>query len=699
MSSSKIAIALLFRQVSYIRGIDDVINLINSQFPNNDLTLEKYLIDGTQTTTESALSDFLQKYPTDRKCTISERTIILTHCSNYFTNLLLNIPSFSVSATSPSVKTLNNVLTYAPFDTYSSQSIFLIFVKYNMKQFKILYDAGTTDEIFFQTYISEVNQQAQFLNIPVDVDVLQVDKTYNFTEKTHIILLCTSTELKNKYITSNFLEQIPPNCYLTLTDASDDCPDIFGEIPSMVILPVPINYTTTTQLVYSSTTGDKNNLFYGIYPFYDCLYTLNFIANTDMPLTMANFLSVNPFQDTLQAWSNALVFDQSINGTQYGKYLAIFTKDVIVGNDTVLYNTYNTGGGLSYLPESQSTFRMIGIVPFFESKIYYNGNDYYKIYDTNGNLQFVGYDFSIVNFNGLKVNTGTTCNVDYLYQFNDEGYLTHLQNIRTSKNDDTLVNSTMSKTPIIKYIESENPQENDALNAVMFAKDVRSKKNKITLRKYHNKTHLNKITTISSSVESQKISTKEFLDDWDQYFFNETLNCLITGFCDNKKMSFYIITQKPQKSDHEICFDILQTNGVQSQPIKLVNAKIIINDSRSVLDGITIAQDFGLNIYSKLCAIDDKYINLDKYNINSTVSPANLIDLWKKYLKNNVVLANLIGNRNHKPIFYAMTLSNPFMNGNNLIFTYSLTQNDSEKPKEIEIFDEVNLVIYSPLSL
>lgn len=179
--------------------------------------------------------------------------------------------------------------------------------------------------------------------------------------------MALTPSLKNKYIDENFFNSIPINCCISLTDANDDCGDIFGSIPSFVIIPFVVDYTITTQLIYDEITN-KENIFYGSYTFFDILATLLKLSTTELELTISNYLSINPFNEFPSAYGYDL-FDVDINGSRFGSYELVFTKDIIIADNKEIYNQYNNGG-IGRLPESQSIFKSMGIVPFFTTQIF-----------------------------------------------------------------------------------------------------------------------------------------------------------------------------------------------------------------------------------------------------------------------------------------------------------------------------------------
>ena len=455
VSLEKIYIAMLFVGTTFDRGINDVIELINLQFPDNNLVIEKYIVNGTIQATEEALTNFITKYTGGRRITISQRTSILSQISAFFVKNGLNIPSLSATSSAKAIQTLPNVLTFAPFDQYSAISIFIICTEYQTKNIKILYEVNTPNDLFILGYIDYIKYQAQFLNIPVTQETLSATKDYQIEDNTNIIILSDYNALKNIYVNESFLQQVrsKKSCYITLSDLDSGCEDIFQDLPAFVLLPTPLNYTSTSEEVYQFVKNKVNPVYF-VYQIYDMLYKLVDIGYGKEELTISTFIDNNAFvkNNKLEAYLNSLVFNQSINGTNFGKYDAVFTKNSIIGDNLELYLTYNSGG-LQTLPQSRSSFVLVGIVPFFASQIYYNENEYFELYNVaapNPELFRVGYDFTNCSVEIGKVNTGTLNFCKFIYKFTDDGFLYSLTKMFDNPDlTSPQVNLTMSK-PVTK---------------------------------------------------------------------------------------------------------------------------------------------------------------------------------------------------------------------------------------------------------
>ncbi len=455
MSKTPIYVALVLEKFYPLTtlGINDVINLINKQFPNNLVTIKQYEIISTPEELKFVIDDFILAYPLGNRVTISFSSSNLKFISEYINNLGLNIPSFSMSGTSPLIKTFSNVLTYAPIDIYSVMSQFLIYKDYQMEQIKILYQQNSNNKIFFETYLEQIKIQAELLSVKYDIEFLEIGKNfYNILPKSMILILA-QTPFLNDFVNKEFIDLIPPKCYITLTDATVNITDIFGNIPTIVLSPYPIDYTETSALVYNSLTNKKSNS-YSLYTFYDILYSLVFFTNTNLTLTIENYLSVNPFQSGVSpafiaAQSN---FNPKFNGYDYGVYQAVFTKNSLVQNNNELFEKYNIGGTLS-LPDSNSIFKTLGIVPFFNFNIFYGDDDYYKIYDECGNLIVTRFASNITDFpikQNSKVNISQHVENKFYCKYTTDGYFSYLEKVINVFGSNPQVNLTMGKQPVNK---------------------------------------------------------------------------------------------------------------------------------------------------------------------------------------------------------------------------------------------------------
>ena len=454
MVIENVYIALIINQNNYpnFSQYNRVIDLFNQKYPNNSLVFDKYLTDGSNSETDRVLDDFIQKHPVRKRIAVSIITTILTECSNYFVRKGINVLSISINATSNAISNLTNAITYTPFNQYSVMTMFMTYFDYQMEHVHVLY--GESTNIGLVDFLEQTKKQARLLNLPLEISYLERGKSnYNIKPKSMIITLALTNDLTNIYVTPEFLANIPPNCYITLTTANTIIKDIFGNIPAFVVYPTNINYTTTTKEVYDVVKNDTFGYDYTSYAFYDVLYVLNDFTTNGLEITKENYVSVNPYKEIPPAWLLNTSISPIINSAPYGKYQYIFTKDVIIGNNKNLFLQYYDGGQ-QQLPDSYSIFKIAGITPNNPSLIEYDESIYYEIYDSNNKLVCVKFNSGITNFPiGKNLNVGKTIKTKFIYKYNDEGYFIKLERLYPYNEVIPQVNSTMSKVPIkLKYI-------------------------------------------------------------------------------------------------------------------------------------------------------------------------------------------------------------------------------------------------------
>ena len=449
-------IAILFNEGNFYNGLDDVINLIKSGFSTAKVIYEVYFVDGTIKQTEDALDKFVTKYPSGQRATISGFTSVLNATALYFKRNNLNIFSLSVNSTSLTTQKLDNVFTYAYYLSKSVTCSFFIIKDYAVKNIVIFFEKTSVNRIFLTSYYDTIITQNSMLdNLPIityELNAENLEPRYIPPNSCVYVLADTNStsttyleQIKNSFINNT-------TSYLFFTNLNNDIRDIFDNIPAMVSVLRPNNFTSTSQKVYNNFKN-KKTYFFGAYAFYDILYTLNYMQLNAIPITKKDYLSIDPFDATLQAYSNALVFNSSINGFDFGSYDIIFTKDVLIKNDIDLYDKYNAGG-IMRLTDSQSIFKTVGIIPFFSSKIFYVENNYYKFYE-NEVLKYLKFDFSETNSDDnsfIMITEIQECN--FIVNFDSEtGLLNKLVKIYDDKEKTSpQVNITMSKYPVFKYI-------------------------------------------------------------------------------------------------------------------------------------------------------------------------------------------------------------------------------------------------------
>lgn len=432
---------------------NDVISYFNIKYPNNMLVIEKYFVDTSTVQTINAIQSFITTHPSGKRVIISNFSSIVKDSDIYCNNNNIDIINISPGANSNIIKTLNNTLTYAPYNKYSVMAFYQIFVDYNMKEVKILCEKNIPEGSFYKTILDELVTQANLLGIKYSINILSEDvSNYNIRKKTAIFILSDPDQLKNTYITPAFLENIPRKCFFALSESYYE--NIFDNIPALVFFPFPVNFTSTSKEVYDAII-DKTIIYYTIFSLYDILFVLSKFTTNNLPITKFNYINFNAYGGSYvpAAMSNNSL-DNNINAAPYGKYQVLFTKNVIINNDQVLFLQHYRGGQLS-LPNSYSIFKNVGLTPNNASLIEYDEAYYYKIYKNN-NIYVVGYNFDIINVvsDDVNISNGSVINTKFIYKYNSEGYFSTLSRIDKSCSKIPKVNFYMSKKPI-KLIYNE----------------------------------------------------------------------------------------------------------------------------------------------------------------------------------------------------------------------------------------------------
>lgn len=448
MTTRTIDVAIFTTRTLFdVTSYQDVINLFNQTYPNNKLNIINYFVN-TVPELDLALDGFIKAYPNDTKVIIGFYSWQVIECANYVSKNSLNILVLSPSANSNQIKTLTNTITYAPYIQSSVMSFFLTFVEYQMSEIKILYEPNSVSDSYLSSYLNEIIHQANLLNIKFSISFLEKGKeNYNINSKSAIFILATSEGLIS-YVTPGFLNNIPTNSYIALGDINAfDVGDIFGTVPAFIINPTALFYSKTSMNVYNSLSK-KDVVYFLVYALWDNLFVINYFTTNTLPINNNTYISVDPYQGiNVPAWILNSYLDPKINGSLYGKYDLVFTKDSIIGSDKVLYNKYYKGGNVT-LPQSKSIFRVAGISPQNESGFIYDYDCYTKIYN-KCNLIVVRFKSDITAFppeaDGNFASIGQNNNVQFIYKYTSDGYFATLKRLLPCNGKVPQVNLTMSK--------------------------------------------------------------------------------------------------------------------------------------------------------------------------------------------------------------------------------------------------------------
>jgi len=459
LTSITLYVALIFQQASYDTGLSETLLLIQSEFPNSKVVYEKYVTDLSVEQTENALKQFVQKYPTGNRVTVSELSGVLNVILNYLEKNNIDIFSLSLNATSVEFKLRKNLFTYGYFLNTIVTSSFLIIEDYGVKNIVILIDNQGKNLVFFNSLLTEIKIQNKLLNnLPLTVfDLSNVNEKITIPQNSFVYLLAETPQITNIYL-NTILDAFYNNTTscLFLTTVNNDIKDIFNDIPAFVYTLCPVNYTITSNNVYENLQN-KNFYTYLIYPFYDILYTLEFMSENGITVTNEKYISVSPFQSIPQAYSNSLQLNGSINGFDYGAYNITFTKNILLNTPELLflYDKYNFDEGRIYkLPDSQSVFKITGIVPFFSSNLYYINENLIKIYENNI-LKYVKFDSDATKDDSKNIIAVSEIQEPkFIINYDkDIGLFNSLKKIYTDSNrTNPAVNPRMSKIDSVFYL-------------------------------------------------------------------------------------------------------------------------------------------------------------------------------------------------------------------------------------------------------
>ena len=459
-------VALLFKELSYTNGIQNIIDLFSNQFPKTKLFIIKYIVDNNVTNVESILTEFTSLYPNSNRIIVCEFTSIINRSAAFVNSRNLNILTICVSSTALTTQKLKNALTYSYYLSKQVSCCFPIMEDYGIKNIVILFEKTSSNIGFMESWIDTLYTQNQMLkNLPIITYIFTATDTTILDIPEHsFVLLMVETISINKNIErikASFINNT--TSFIFMSNLNYDITDIFENIPAMVAILVPSVYTKTTDIVYQSIDKNIQSPFSGIYMLYDILYTLNYCADNKIFITKKTYLNANPFTSIPPAWSNGHSLIGDYNNFLYGNYDFIFTKDCIIDNDRVLYDINNDNATLSRLQNSRSIFKSIGIFPNLPTPLSYLNRDYIKIYE-DGVLKYVKFDINnTIASDGTYINASQSSECDFFVSFNRTNYfITSIKKIFNNKKlEYPDVNLTMSKSVVTKYMQPNNIESNN----------------------------------------------------------------------------------------------------------------------------------------------------------------------------------------------------------------------------------------------
>ena len=456
--NGKYYIALLLLESQYLNGINDVLYLFKSKFPNTKLNFVKYVINKDLSNVEDCLSNFINLYPNSNRVIISELTEILNKSNSFLKNQNLKILNISLSSNALTTQKLSNTLTYSYYLSNSVSTSFYIIEDYGISNIVILIEQSGINSDFFNSYKDTIilqNNLLKKINL-IQYNLNEISSNSFYIPNNSIVYILSNTNtIKNNIekIKSSFINNL--SSFIFMSDINYDIEDIFENIPAMVSIPVPSSYTLSSDIIYNSVIK-KNNIYYGVYAFYDILYTLNYCSINKIFITKKTYLDSNPFNDIPPAWHTEYSIIENYNGFLYAKYDIIFTKDSIIDKDRVLYDSCNNNGSIANLPNSRSIFKTAGVFPNLPSVIVYFDRNYIKLYEEGNILKYLKFDTNNTNTtDGTFINSSDKSNSNFFILFNRTNFL--ITKIKKIFNDKKLnfpeINITMSKKYLNKYFK------------------------------------------------------------------------------------------------------------------------------------------------------------------------------------------------------------------------------------------------------
>ena len=300
-------IALLFLEPQFISGISNVKNLILQQFPNTKLNIHDYIVNSKITNIEIILTEFTNSFPNANKVVICELTSIINKSTAFIKSNNLDILTICTSSTALTTQTLENALTYSYYLSKQVSSCFPIIEDYNIQNIVLMIENSSPNFGFMKSWKDTLYLQNNLLgkrNI-IEYEFKSTDKNIFFIPNNSIVILLVDTvTIKNniKRIIDSFNNNNNTTSIIFMTNLNYECEDIFENIPAMIALLVPAVYTKTTDLVYNCVSKLKIP-FYGVYAFYDMLYTLNYCSEKNIYINKKNYVNANPFNNKVpSAW-------------------------------------------------------------------------------------------------------------------------------------------------------------------------------------------------------------------------------------------------------------------------------------------------------------------------------------------------------------------------------------------------------------
>jgi hypothetical protein len=396
MSSTTVFVGVAAVESEWNTGFDRILELVRSDITALQLRcrIVKYVITD-DASVDIACEQFLRDSNnfTKRAFVAGTATSELQAADAYLNSGSRRIPVFSLGASASSeVIATTNAVTWMPLNRTAAMMIFILHTLYNRSNFFIVYD---DEEIryraFIRSYIQDLMAQAAALDMTVCVTTLSAITT-KLPDDSTIVLLASNEAIAAK--TSAVIDTPTLNSSIAvLTDINAGALAAwFGDnIVPLCMLPYSLNTTTTTQNVFEALGSQQLIANAYVYAFYDCLFGLAKFSLTKLELNLENFvrspvslLRPGPSTDPLPAYMDQQYLSLSMRSPRFGKFVFAFVKPALVENPAAFLERFL--GGNPLMPDSLAVLYQIGVVPWFNTRLFWDENPFVQLRSTDGDI-------------------------------------------------------------------------------------------------------------------------------------------------------------------------------------------------------------------------------------------------------------------------------------------------------------------------
>jgi len=392
MSTSIVFIGIAAVEEEWNTGFDRVLDMVKDDIARLGLRtrIVKYVLTST-VTMEQACLQFLRDSPefSKRAFIAGTATTELLTADAILNTGTRRVPVFSLgaSATREVMNTINSI-TWMPLNRTAAMMIFILHTLYNRANLVIVYDdEDTRYDIFIQSYIRDLVSQAAALDMPICLTTLNsIDD--KLPDNSTIVMLASNTAISAKDA-AHMDTATPDSSILVLTDINSGARAAwFGaNIVPVCMLPYSLNMTTTAARVFRALGDQGLTANSYVYAFYDCVFCIAKFSATVLPLTLENFIKSPlyiqaPGAVPLPAYMQQTYLSLTLRSPIFGKFVLTFVKPVLVEDPTAFMERFM--GGNPLMPDSLAALYQVGVVPWFNTRLFWDENPFIRLRSTVG---------------------------------------------------------------------------------------------------------------------------------------------------------------------------------------------------------------------------------------------------------------------------------------------------------------------------